>query len=186
LAEVVRRLVPQDGSLSVIVARRLADLLHEPGLAHPTLVTLFTSVMAAESRIELDMALDLQAVRNRDPACSSSLQAVLNFKGFQALQAHRIAQALWHGGQGELASRQANHASMVLGRDIHPAARLGAGTMLDQGSGIVIGETAVVDDDVSILQNVTLGGTGKELGARHPVIRRGVIWSAYAATTGAR
>lgn len=172
LAEVVRRLAPEDGSLAVAVARRLVDLLDEPGIGHPALVTLFTTVMAADPRIALAAARDLQAVRGRDPACASTLHAVLNFKGFHTLQAHRIAHALWQGGRGELACWLSNRASLVLGPDIHPAARLGVAIMPDHGSGIVIGETAVVEDDVSILQNVTLGGTGKDLGARHPVIRR--------------
>lgn len=184
LADLIRNLVPTDGSLAVSVALRLAELLQEPCLGHPALLALFTSVMTANPQIELAIALDLQAVQNRDPSCSSSLHAMLNFKGFQALQAHRIAHALWQGAREELASWLANRASLVLGPDIHPAANLGVGIMLDHGSGIVIGETAVVEDGVSILQNVTLGGTGKDLGARHPVIRRGVMIGAGAKVLG--
>lgn len=184
LADLIRSLVPAQGSLGVAVALRLADLLQEPGLGHPALLALLTSVMTADPRIEHSTALDLQAVRTRDPACSSSLHAILNYKGFQALQAHRVAHALWHGAREDLASWLANRASLVLGPDIHPAATLGAGLMLDHGSGIVIGETAVVEEDVSILQNVTLGGTGKDLGARHPVIRRGVMIGAGAKVLG--
>lgn len=184
VAELILRLVPSAGSLSDTVARRLADLLHEPGIAQPMLMDLFTLVMSDNPRIEFAIALDLHAVQTRDPACPGSLHAVLNLKGFQALQAHRIAHALWQNERAELASWLSNRVSLVLGPDIHPAAQLGAGIMLDHGSGIVIGETVVVEDDVSILQNVTLGGTGKDLGARHPVIRRGVLIGAGAKILG--
>ena len=184
LADLISNLVPAHGSLAIAVALRLADLLQGPGLGHPALLALFTSVMAADPLIEHATALDLQAVRTRDPACSSSLHAILAYKGFQALQAHRIAHALRLGAREDLAPWQANRASLVLGPDIHPAATLGTGLILDHGSSIVIGETEVVEEDVSILQNVTLDGTGKDLGARRPVLRRGVMIGAAAKVLG--
>ena len=135
------------------------------------------SIAAAATR-------DLVAIEIHDPACLSTLHAFLNYKGFLAVQAHRIANRLWKNGRRQLAASISNRVSVVLGPDIHPAARLGAGIMLDHGSGIVIGETAVVEDDVSILQNVTLGGTGKTDGDRHPKIRRGVMIGAGANVIG--
>lgn len=129
-------------------------------------------------------ALDLIAIHSRDPACRTHLHAFLNYKAFHAIQLHRIAHRFWNAGRHELAAWLSNRVSVSLGPDIHPAARIGAGVMLDHGSGIVIGETAVVEDDVTILQNVTLGGTGKQLGDRHPKIRQGVLIGAGANIIG--
>lgn len=170
-----RRLFPKGGTLAGSVALQLADLLQAPGVERDDLVDLFAEVMAKHPAIETSVSSDLQAVRQRDPACTTYLHALLNFKGFLALEAHRIAHVLWVSGRSELASWISNRVSLVLGPDIHPAARLGSGIMLDHGSGIVIGETAVIEDEVSILQNVTLGGTGKDKGDRHPKVRRGVM-----------
>ncbi|MEP7298554.1 MAG: serine O-acetyltransferase [Burkholderiales bacterium] len=127
---------------------------------------------------------DLLAVRARDPACTTLLHALVNLKGFHALQVHRVSHGLWLQARKELAHWLASASSAALGVDIHPAAQIGSGVMLDHGSGIVIGETAVIDDDVSILQNVTLGGTGKAHGDRHPKIRRGVMVGAGAKILG--
>jgi serine O-acetyltransferase len=127
---------------------------------------------------------DLDAVHARDPACTTLLHALINLKGFHALQVHRVSHGLWSQGREDLAHWLSNAGSAVLGVDIHPAARVGSGVMLDHGSGIVVGETAVIDDDVSILQNVTLGGTGKEHGDRHPKIHRGVMVGAGAKILG--
>lgn len=112
------------------------------------------------------------------------MHVLMNLKGFQALQTYRVAHRLWLDGRKEVANWLSNLASLVFGPDIHPAARIGQAVMLDHGSGIVIGETAVIDDEVSILQNVTLGGTGKETGDRHPKIRRGVMIGAGAKILG--
>lgn len=184
LAELLRWTVSDGGGLADVVARRLSALLHQPGIPQGDLLALMSEVLALAPHIEDSIAHDLQAVQARDPACRTYLQAVMNLKGFQALQAYRFAHALWNAGRPELASWLSNRVSVVLGPDIHPAARLGKGVMLDHGSGIVIGETAVVEDDVSILQGVTLGGTGKDTGARHPVVRRGVMVGAGAKILG--
>jgi len=127
---------------------------------------------------------DLQAVLERDPACRSMLQPFLYFKGVLALQTHRVAHLLWRQGRETLAFHFQSRASELFGVDIHPAARIGMGVMLDHASGITIGETAVVGDDCSLLHGVTLGGTGKEVGDRHPKIGRGVLLSVGAKVLG--
>jgi serine O-acetyltransferase len=128
---------------------------------------------------------DLQAVFERDPACKGYLQPFLYFKGFQALQTHRVAHWLWTQGRETLAHHFQSRMSELFQVDIHPAARLGSGVFLDHGTGIVIGETAVVGDDVSMLHAVTLGGTGAQRGDRHPKIGRGVLLGAGAKVLGA-
>lgn len=127
---------------------------------------------------------DIAAVVDRDPACPGPAHVLLNLKGFQALQAHRLAHSLWNAGRQVSAWQIASQAALAFDVDIHPAARIGSGVMLDHGSGIVIGETAIVEDDVSMLQGVTLGGTGRETGDRHPKIRRGVMIGAGAEILG--
>jgi serine O-acetyltransferase len=161
-----------------VLAARLSVAKVETGdLFDLMLSTLDDDILA---KIEADIV----AVRERDPACTTYLHALLNLKGFHALETHRIAHALWMAGRIEIASWLANLASLVFGPDIHPAAKIGSSIMLDHGSGIVIGETAVIEDEVSILQNVTLGGTGKETGDRHPKIRHGVMIGAGAKILG--
>ena len=127
---------------------------------------------------------DLLAVARHDPACRSCLHALLNFKGFQALQIHRVAHSLWRRGRFDLALWLSGQMSLALGVDIHPAAPIGKGVVLDHGTGLVIGETAVVEDDVTILHGVTLGGTGKQRGDRHPKVRYGAFLGAGATVLG--
>ncbi|ADO42311.1 serine O-acetyltransferase [Ketogulonicigenium vulgare] len=140
--------------------------------------------IAADPQIALAARADLQAVFDRDPACHSLLQALLFFKGYLAIQCYRIAHWLWKQGRHDLAYLIQMRMSEVFTVDIHPAARIGRGLMIDHGHGIVIGETAVVGDDVSILHNVTLGGTGKSDGDRHPKIGNGVMIGAGAKVLG--
>ncbi|MBD3765236.1 MAG: serine O-acetyltransferase [Rhodobacterales bacterium] len=118
---------------------------------------------------------DLVAVVDRDPACHRYLQPILFFKGYQAVQAYRVGHWLWRQGRTDLAYFVQMRVSEVFGVDIHPAARIGRGLMIDHAHSIVIGETAVVGDNVSMLHSVTLGGTGKEDGDRHPKIGNGVL-----------
>ena len=127
---------------------------------------------------------DLRAVRERDPACRGYLHPFLHYKGFAALQIYRVAHWLWKDGRDLLAQHLQSRSSRLFQVDIHPAARVGSGVFIDHGTGVVIGETAVVGDDCSILQDVTLGGTGKEQGDRHPKIGRGVLISAGAKVLG--
>ncbi len=128
--------------------------------------------------------IDMDAVMQRDPACHSYLQPFLYFKGFQALQAHRVAHYLWQNGRQLLALHLQSRVSELFQVDIHPAAKIGKGVFIDHATGIVVGETAVIGDNVSILHNVTLGGTGKEGGDRHPKIGDGVLIGAGAKVLG--
>ena len=132
---------------------------------------------SADSAIGQAARADLSAVFERDPACQSHLEAFLFYKGFHALESYRIAHWLWEQGRDGMALFFQSRISAVFGVDIHPAAKLGRGIMIDHATGVVIGETAVVEDDVSMLHGVTLGGTGKQEGDRHPKIRRGVLLS---------
>ena len=127
---------------------------------------------------------DLLAVEERDSACNSLYVPFIYFKGFHALQAQRVAHCLWNEGRQSLALFFQNRVSTQFAVDIHPAARIGRGIMLDHATGVVIGETAVVGNNVSILQSVTLGGTGKEEGDRHPKVGDGVLISAGAKILG--
>ena len=127
---------------------------------------------------------DLEAVTRRDPACHSVLDALLHLKGLHALAAHRVAHSLWTRGRRDAAAWLAHAASVALGVDIHPAAPFGRRVLIDHATGIVVGETAVVEDDVAILHGVTLGATGKERGDRHPKVRRGAWIGAGAQVLG--
>ncbi|SDN34274.1 serine O-acetyltransferase [Lutimaribacter pacificus] len=131
-----------------------------------------------------DARADIAAVYDRDPACHRFLQPLLFFKGFQALQAYRIAHWLWTTGRRDMAYFFQMRTSEIFGVDIHPAARIGRGIMIDHAHSIVIGETAVVGDNVSMLHSVTLGGTGKEEEDRHPKIGDGVLIGAGAKVLG--
>lgn len=142
---------------------------------------------ALESNPDIGHALraDIAAVVERDPACARFIEPFLYFKGFHAIQTHRLAHWLWGQGERDFALYLQSRSSDVFQTDIHPAASFGKGVFLDHATGLVVGETAVVEDDVSILQNVTLGGTGKEVGDRHPKIRRGSVLGAGAKILGA-
>ena len=127
---------------------------------------------------------DLKAVFERDPACKGYVQPFLFFKGFLALQTHRVAHWMWREGRDTLAFYLQSRMSELFQVDIHPATQIGRGVFMDHGTGIVIGETAVVGDDVSMLHGVTLGGTGAERGDRHPKIGKGVLLGASATVLG--
>ncbi|MDQ1289287.1 MAG: serine O-acetyltransferase [Actinomycetota bacterium] len=127
---------------------------------------------------------DLTAIFERDPAVYTIVEPFLFFKGYHALQAYRVTHWLWTHHRTALALHFQSRVSEVFSVDIHPGARIGSGVMIDHGTGVVIGETAVVEDDVSLLQGVTLGGTGKEHGDRHPKVRRGVMIGAGAKILG--
>lgn len=135
----------------------------------------FDQAFAADPSIIDSARCDILATYQRDSACHNFLTPFLYFKGFHALESHRVSHWLWQERRKSLALVMQNRISTVFGVDIHPAACIGKGVMLDHATGIVIGETAVVEDCVSIMQSVTLGGTGKQSGDRHPKIRRGVL-----------
>lgn len=148
------------------------------------LCNVISEAFATRNDIRQAMRDDLQAVVERDSACEALHLPLLYFKGFQALQLHRVANWLWNKNRQSLALLMQSRASMKFSVDIHPAAKFGHGIMLDHATGLVVGETAVVGNQVSILQSVTLGGTGKEHGDRHPKIRDGVLISAGAKILG--
>jgi serine O-acetyltransferase len=165
-------------SFGAALSFRLASKLDNPMLPTMLIRDVISEALDDEPEILRAAALDVIASFTRDPACADLSTPFLFFKGFHALQAHRIAHWLWRHDRRTLAQLFQNQISASLGVDIHPAARVGCGIMLDHATGIVVGETAVVEDDVSILHSVTLGGTGKQSGDRHPKIRRGVLLAA--------
>ncbi|WP_174026678.1 serine O-acetyltransferase [Rhizobium rhizogenes] len=166
------------------LAYRFSETLANRDVDANVLTSLSLDVFQSSPEIITSAVLDLRAVYDRDPSTSELLIPFLYFKGFLALQGHRIAHWLWRHNKRHLARHIQSRTCQVLSIDIHPAAHMGNGIMLDHGNGLVIGETAVVDDDVSILQDVTLGGTGKESGDRHPKIRRGALIGAGAKILG--
>ena len=167
-------------ALSFQIARKLGD----SELGTMSVREICRDAFDADPAIVASAEADLQAVAERDPAIKTLLQPFLYFKGFQALQAHRVAHWLWGQGREALAFHFQSRISELFQVDIHPAARMGSGLFLDHGTGIVIGETAVVGDEVSMLHAVTLGGTGAERGDRHPKIGKGVLLGAGAKVLG--
>ena len=163
---------------------RLAQRLGNADLVADTVVKAFQDALEAEPDIGHAARADMVATFDRDPACHRYIDPLLYFKGYQALQAHRMAHRLWHLGRKDVAYYIQSRSSMISSLDIHPAAQIGRGVMIDHGHDIVIGETTVVEDNVSLMQGVTLGGTGKESGDRHPKIRRGVLIGAGAKILG--
>jgi serine O-acetyltransferase len=157
---------------------RLASKLDNPMLPTMLIRDVIKEAMQQEPNILRAAEIDMLAIYARDPACEDLSTPFLFYKGFHALQAHRVAHWLWQQGRKTLSQFFQSQISVTLGIDIHPAARIGCGIMLDHATGIVVGETAVIEDDVSILHSVTLGGTGKTTGDRHPKIRRGVLLGA--------
>ncbi len=145
---------------------------------------IFDQAYKSDERLYQYAERDMQAVLERDPACRSFLQPFLFFKGFHALQSYRVAHWLWQEGRETLAFYFQSRISELYNVDIHPAVQIGSGVMLDHATDLTIGETAVVGDDCSILQGVTLGGTGKEVEDRHPKIGKGVLISVGAKVLG--
>ncbi|KAK8591647.1 hypothetical protein V6N13_031683 [Hibiscus sabdariffa] len=162
-------------SLGSALANHLSIKLSHSSLPSCTLFDLFMGVVLEDDGIIKAAKEDLKAVKERDPACISYVHCFLNYKGFLACQAHRIAHKLWSQGRKILALLIQNRVSEVFAVDIHPGAKIGSGIFLDHATGVVVGETAVIGNNVSILHNVTLGGTGKVCGDRHPKIGNGVL-----------
>ena len=185
LAPRLARIVGDSGALDRALAQLLSSLLACEDVPASSLATLFEEVYASEQELRVLAALDVEATLRRDPASGSPLRVLLHHKGFHALQTHRAAHVLWTRNRTDLALHLQWRSSMALSVDIHPACRIGHSTMLDHATGIVIGETCVIQDGVSILQGVTLGGTGKQRGDRHPKIADGVLIGAGATLLGA-
>ena len=171
-------------SLEAAVIHRVASRLGHPALSSELIAQIYSEIGLRDGTLGEAFRADILAVADRDPACSRLIEPVLYFKGFHAIQTHRLAHALWNGGRRDVALYFQSRASEVFQTDIHPAARIGRGIFLDHATGLVVGSTAVIEDDVSMLQGVTLGGTGKEVGDRHPKIRRGVLIGAGAKILG--
>lgn len=171
-------------TLEHALARHLAGKLSRHGENSAGLGDTFLEALAADSAIVRQIIHDLHAIVARDPACDTPLTPLLWFKGFHAITTHRLAHWLWAHGRQHYALHLQSLASETFAVDIHPAARLGQGILLDHATGFVVGETAVIEDDVSILHAVTLGGTGKDKGDRHPKVRRGVLIGAGAKILG--
>ena len=163
---------------------RLALKLSSAEMSESILRDMADEAHKADPSLGLAARKDLVAVLDRDPACHRLVQPLLYFKGFQAIQAHRIAHWLWKQGRTDMAYFIQMRTSEVFGIDIHPNAKIGVGIMIDHAHSIVIGETAVVGDDVSMLHSVTLGGTGKDDDDRHPKIGNGVLIGAGAKILG--
>lgn len=171
-------------SFDAAVYFRVSQRLKNDVVPLPLLTETFGRAAEADPELGSALRADIAAVLERDPATRRYIEPFLYFKGFHAVQTHRLAHWLWNRGERDFALYLQSRSSDVFQTDIHPAARFGRGVFLDHATGLVVGETAVVEDDVSLLQNVTLGGTGKESGDRHPKIRRGSIVGAGAKILG--
>ena len=184
LASFLHATILNHTALEDALSFHLANQLDSPTASSLLLREVILQAFESDPGIREAVRADLQAVMERDSACHELYIPFLYFKGFHALQTHRVAHWLWREGREPLALFFQNRMSTCFGVDIHPAARMGKGIMLDHATGLVIGETACVGNNVSILQSVTLGGTGKDEGDRHPKIGDGVLISAGAKILG--
>lgn len=170
--------------LEEAICHRLAQRLNHTDVDAGLIAQTFAQVLESQPNLVNVMRADLAAVYDRDPACTRYLDPILYFKGFHALVTHRFAHELWLAGRHDFALYLQSQSSRMFGTDIHPAARFGKGIMLDHATGLVVGETAVVGDNCSFLHAVTLGGSGKETGDRHPKIGNNVLIGAGAKILG--
>jgi serine O-acetyltransferase len=184
LASVLHASVLSHDTFESALSFMLGQKLGPDMLTSMSLRDTIDAALADDPEIGVSARADLSAVYDRDPACTSYLQPFLYFKGFAALQAHRVAHWLNAHGRDHLAQFIQSRSSEVFAVDINPAARIGRGILIDHATGIVMGETAVVEDEVSLMHGVTLGGTGKHGGDRHPKVRHGVLIGANATILG--
>lgn len=184
LASFLHATVLNHKSLEDALGFLLAGKLECPVLPAMLIRELIADAVEASPGIGRSIRTDIRAICDRDPAAKHFSEPLLYFKGFHALQTHRVAHWLWQQGREALALFLQNRTSEVFGVDIHPAARIGDGILMDHATGVVVGETAVIEDNVSILHEVTLGGTGKADGDRHPKVRHGVLIGAGAKILG--
>jgi serine O-acetyltransferase len=184
LAAFLYSTILNQASLEDAVIHRLAERLAHQDIGAGLIRQTFDAMREDDPEWSTVVRVDIQAYYDRDPACERFLEPVLYFKGFHAIQTHRLAHWLWNRGRRDFALYLQSRSSSVFQTDINPAARIGKGVFLDHATGLVVGQTAVIEDDVSILHNVTLGGTGKASGDRHPKIRRGVLIGAGAKILG--
>lgn len=184
LASFIYSTVLKHSRLEDAVIHRIAERMDHSALSGDLIRQTYEEALRSEPDLGNMFRADLLAVYDRDPATSRFIDALLYFKGFHALQAHRLAHWLYHAERKDFAFYLQSRSSSVFQTDINPAATIGRGIFLDHATGFVVGETAVIEDDVSILHGVTLGGTGKENEDRHPKIRRGVLIGAGAKILG--
>lgn len=170
--------------LEQAVAHRIAERLDHPDVPADLIRQAFDAMFSDATGFAEAVRIDLQAVFDRDPACKRFMEPLLYFKGFHAIQVHRLAHWLYTNGRRDFALYLQSRSSSEFQTDINPAARIGKGIFLDHATGFVVGETATIGDDVSILHSVTLGGTGKEGSDRHPKIGSGVLIGAGAKILG--
>jgi serine O-acetyltransferase len=184
LATLVGRRVIAHARFEAALSALVVEILATPFLPASLLSPLMERIVADDHGIAHAAALDLRAVVERDPAVDGMLRPFLLYPGFHALQIHRAANHLWLGGRRDMARLFQSIASQRFSIDIHPLAKIGRGIFIDHGVGVVIGETAVLESNVSILQEVTLGGSGRTAQRRHPHIREGVLLAAGAILLG--
>ncbi|WP_296761866.1 serine O-acetyltransferase [Sediminimonas sp.] len=184
LGGMIHSCILHHGAIDRALAYRNAMKLASGEMSEQLIREICDAAYASEPALAMAARADIVAVYERDPACHRFLQPLLFFKGFQAVQAYRVAHWLWRQGRRDMAYFFQMRVSETFGVDIHPAARIGQGIMIDHAHSIVIGETAVVGDNVSMLHSVTLGGTGKDEEDRHPKIGDGVLIGAGAKVLG--
>jgi len=184
LANYVGAIIVSAPDFGTALSNLLAEKVAGAELDATQLRALFAEFRKSTDILDKSASRDLSAIVSRDPAAGEILIPFLFFKGFHALQTYRLSHWLWANNRKHLALYLQNRISDLFGVDIHPAARIGRGVMMDHATGVVIGETAVVEDNVSMVHTVTLGGTGKQTGDRHPKIRTGVMIGAGAKILG--
>ena len=184
LATFIYSTILHHDTLEAAVVHRVSQRLDHPDVPAELIQQAYGDALQNEPSIGVVFRADIVATFDRDPATHRFLEPVLYYKGFHAIQTHRLANWLWRHGRKDFAYYLQSRSSAVFQCDIHPAAPIGRGIFLDHATGLVVGETAVIEDDVSILHGVTLGGTGKEYSDRHPKIRRGVMLGAGAKIIG--
>ncbi len=184
LAPFIASAVLDHASLDAAVVHRISRRLDHPDVPAATIAEAFGEALRDSPQIGEAFRADIIATYDRDPATSRFLDPVLYYKGFHAIQTHRLAHWLWHQHRKDFALYLQSRSSAAFQTDIHPAAKIGRGIFLDHATGLVVGETATIADDVSLLHAVTLGGTGNENGDRHPKIGKGVMIGAGAKILG--
>ena len=184
LSGLIHECILNQPNLTEAVICRIASRLDHTVVSRTLIRQLYSQAVSEEPQLAEFIESDVIAVLDRDPVCERYIEPVMYFKGFHSIQTQRLTNWLWRRGRKDFALYIQSRASEVFQIDIHPAVPLGKGLFFDHGTGIVIGATAVIEDNVSILQGVTLGGTGKEGGDRHPKIRQGVLVGAGANVLG--
>lgn len=184
LEELLRDTCLNQNCLADAVTARLTQLLAHKDVCCDNICTLIQDALRDDVVIIPQIAHDLIAIVDRDAACRNPLEALLFFKGFHAITTYRVAHWLWNKGRHLAALHFQSLSSQIFSVDIHPAAQIGCGILLDHATSFVVGETAIISDNVSILHEVTLGGTGKEEGERHPIVESGVLLGAGAKILG--